>query len=40
MKKDVAAKVPDVHFASDGEPLVNFAMNSVLCPHNFLAIKT
>lgn len=39
MKKDMAAKVPDVHFASDDEPLANFAMKPILCPHNFLAIK-
>ena len=40
MKKDMAAKVPDVHFASDDELLVNFAMKPILRPHNFLAIKT
>lgn len=39
MKKDMAAKVPDVHFASDDEALANFVMKPILCPRNFLAIK-
>lgn len=39
MKKDMAAKVLGVHFASEDELLVNFAIKPIPCPHDFLAIK-